>query len=124
MMVDINLLLSFGATYKKVEKGEIIFMEGATSNFYYQLVEGKVKWVNINEDGKELLQLMIEEGECFGEIPMFDDETYAASAVAETGCLIIRLHKNSFLQLLKDNQELHFEFTKLLAKRLRFKFFI
>lgn len=124
MMIDINLLLSFGATYKRVEKGEIIFIEGGAANFYYQIVEGKVKWVNINEDGKELLQLMIEEGECFGEIPMFDDEPYAASAVAEVDSLVIRLHKNSFLQLLRDDEELHFEFTKLLARRLRFKFFI
>jgi CRP/FNR family transcriptional regulator, cyclic AMP receptor protein len=124
MMIDIDSLLSWGATYRKVQKGEIIFMEGSSANFYYQLIEGKVKWVNINEDGRELIQLLIEEGESFGEIPLFDDEPYVATAVAETDSLIIRLHKNSFQQLLKENQELHLEFTKMMAKRLRYKFFI
>ena len=124
MIIDIDLLLTWGATYKKVQRGDVIFMEGCNANFYYQLVEGKVKWVNINEDGRELIQLMIGEGECFGEISVFDDEPYASTAIAEEDSVIIRLHRNSFLQLLKENKEVHFEFTRMLASRLRFKFFV
>jgi CRP/FNR family transcriptional regulator, cyclic AMP receptor protein len=122
MMIDIDLLLTWGATYKKVQRGEIIFHEGGCTNFYYQLISGKVRWVSINEEGREFIQLMIEKGESFGELPLFDDGGYAATAIADEDSVIIRLHKSSFLQLLKDNPDIHFAFTRLMAQRMRFKF--
>ncbi|MEP7254445.1 MAG: Crp/Fnr family transcriptional regulator [Ferruginibacter sp.] len=123
-MIDVDMLLTWGAAYKKVQKEEIIFNEGAQSSFYYQLVEGRVRWVNINEEGKEFIQTIIEPGECFGEFPLFDDEPFAASAIADEDSVIIRLHRSTFHQLLKDNPDLHFAFSKLLTQRLRFKFLI
>ncbi len=123
-MIDIDTLLAWGAAYKKISAGEIIFQEGTPSSFYYQLVSGSVRWVNINEEGKEFIQVMIEPGECFGEFPLFDDEPLAASAIADTNSVIIRLHRSSFQQLLKESPDLHFEFTRLLTQRLRFKFLI
>ena len=124
MILDINTLLAWGAVYKKVGKDEIIFSEGADCSYYNQLVSGTVKWVNIDEEGKEYIQTIIEPGECFGELPLFDDGVYAASAIAEEEVVLIRLRKNTFLQLIKENNEIHFAFTKLLAERVRFKFLL
>ncbi|MBP6431274.1 MAG: Crp/Fnr family transcriptional regulator [Ferruginibacter sp.] len=123
-MIDIDVLLAWGAAYKKVAINEIIFNEGACSQFYYQLVSGSVRWVNINEEGKEFLQVMIESGECFGELPLFDGQPFAATAIANESSVILRLHSTSFHQLLKENYAIHFEFSKLLSERLRFKFLI
>ena len=122
MIMDIDLLLTWGATYKKVKAGEIIFWEGAQASFYYQLVSGSVKWVSINEEGKEFIQIMIEESESFGELPLFDDDPYAATAIAAQDSVLIRLHKSTFLQLLREQPEIHFNFTKLLSQRMRYKF--
>lgn len=121
-MIDIDLLLTWGATYKKVQRSAIIFHEGAIANFYYQVVSGSVRWVSINEEGREFIQLMLEKGESFGELPLFDDGQYAATAIAQEDTVILRLHKSNFLHLLKDNPDIHFAFTKLLAERMRFKF--
>lgn len=123
-MVDVDLLLAWGATYKKLDPGEIIFKEGSNCQFYMQLVSGSVKWFNIDEEGKEYIQTIIEAGECFGEIPLFDGGIYAATAIAEEPTMIIRLSKPSFIQLIRDNPDIHFSFTKLLAKRVRFKFLL
>ncbi len=123
-MIDLDLLLSWGATYKKLNTGEIIFQESSACQFYYQLVTGTVKWYNVDEEGKEFIQTIIETGECFGEIPLFDGGLYAATAIAEEPTMLIRLSKSSFLQLLKENPTIHFSFTKLLAKRIRFKFLL
>ncbi|ULQ56803.1 Crp/Fnr family transcriptional regulator [Flavihumibacter rivuli] len=120
--INEDLLLSWGATYKKVKKGELIFLEGTHACFYHQVVEGRVRWVNINEEGREFIQVIIEEGESFGEFPLFDDKPYAATAIADEDCTLLRLHKSSFLQLIKANFEVHFHFTRLLVERLRFKF--
>lgn len=72
-MINIDTMVAWGATYKKIATGEIIFHEGTACSFYYQLVTGRVRWVNINEEGKEFIQTVIEPGECFGELPLFDD---------------------------------------------------
>jgi CRP/FNR family cyclic AMP-dependent transcriptional regulator len=120
-MIDIDTLLAWGAVYKKVDQGEIIFREGSSCTFYHQLVEGKVKWINVSDDGREFIQNLIEPGECFGELPLFDEEPYAATALAETDIVIIRLPKSTFKQLLKESIELHFTFSKLLSQRLRYK---
>lgn len=123
-MIDIDTLLAWGAAFKKLKANEIIFHEGTQAQFYYQLVSGSVRWVNINEEGKEFLQVMIEPGECFGELPLFDDQPFAATAIANEDAVIIRLHRSTFLQLIKENPEIHFAFSKLLSERLRFKFFL
>lgn len=123
-MIDIDLLLAWGAAYKKVSAGEIIFNEGQSCFFYYQLVSGKVRWVNIDDEGKECIHTIVEPGESFGEFPLFDDDPYAASAIADEDSMVIRLHKPTFLQLIKENSDIHFAFTKLLSKRLRYKFSI
>lgn len=120
-IINTDLLLAWGATFHEYEKGHVLFCEGDKAHFYYQVVEGKIKMCNCNDEGKEFIQGIFEEGESFAEPPLFDDGTYPASAVADTDVTIIRLRKENFLQLLKDNFDIHFNFTQLLAKRLRFK---
>ncbi|HNP53960.1 MAG TPA: Crp/Fnr family transcriptional regulator [Ferruginibacter sp.] len=123
-MINIDTLLAWGAVYKKLDAGEFIFREGTACNFYYQLVEGSVKWFNVTEDGKEFLQQIIEPGECFGELPLFDDEPYAANAMANKEALVLRLSRHTFHQLLIENPPIHFAFSNLLAQRVRFKFYL
>jgi CRP/FNR family transcriptional regulator, cyclic AMP receptor protein len=124
MQIDIDILLTWGATYKKVDAEETIFREGNECHFYYQLVSGSIRWTNIDEDGKEFIQNMIVPGECFGEMPLFDNLPYAASAIANKDSVILRLHKPTFLQLLKEEPLINFSFSKMLSQRLRFKFLL
>lgn len=121
-MIDIDTLLASGAAYKKVAADEIIFYEGSECHFYYQLVSGSVRWVNINDDGKEFIHNLIEPGECFGELPLFDGEPFTATAIADKDSVILRLHKPVFLELIIERPDIHFAFTKLITQRLRFKF--
>lgn len=123
-MINIDTLLAWGATYKKVSEGEMIFSEGQSSQFYYQLISGSVRWVNVNDEGKEFIQYLVEAGESFGELPLFDGMPYAASAIANEESVILRLAKSSFIELLKEEPEIHFAFSRLLSQRLRFKFLL
>jgi len=123
-MVDISLLLAWGATYKKFAIGKTIFVEGQSCSFYYQLVTGKARWINVDDNGKEFIHTLVGPGESFGEISLFDDGPYAATAIADEDSLVIRLSKSKFLKLIKENSEISFAFTKLLAQRLRFRFLV
>lgn len=123
-MIPVDLLRKKGAVYRKCDAGEVIFDEGAKATFYYQLISGRVRWANFNEDGREILHKIVEAGECFGEFPLFDAELYAASAIADTPCVMLRLCVDSFHQLLSEHPDIHFAFSKSLVQHLRFKFFL
>lgn len=123
-MLDVSMLLERGAAYRDVAAGEVIFNEGTPANFYYQLVSGRIRWSNLLSNGKEILHKIVEKGESFGEFPIFDGGVYAASAIADSPCRVIRLRAESFLELLTENPELHFNFSKLFVERLRFHFFL
>jgi CRP/FNR family transcriptional regulator, cyclic AMP receptor protein len=121
-MIDIETLLTWGAVYKKLGAEETIFREGTSCHFYHQLVSGSVRWANLKEDGGEFIQNLIEPGESFGEFPLFDESPYAASAISNKESVIIRLHKDTFHQMMKQSPEIFLGFLKLFTERMRFKF--
>jgi CRP-like cAMP-binding protein len=120
-MVDIDTLLAWGGVYKKIGHGQTVFHEGSQAHFYHQLVSGSVHMMNIDEGGNELIQDIREPGDSFGELPLFDGQGYAATALAAKDSVIIRLHKDTFHQLLEENPDIHFAFTRVISERLRFK---
>ncbi len=124
MMITTDILLSHGGVYKKVSAGEIIFHEGDNGMYYHQLVEGKISWSNFNADGREILQELVSPGESFGELPVFDQQAYACTAIALTECIIIRLAANSFTRLLEERPEISLAFNRMFCQKLRFKLFL
>jgi CRP-like cAMP-binding protein len=123
-MIDTNLLLAKGASYKRLAPEEILFAEGEECEFYYQVVRGQIRWVNFNKEGDEFLQTLVEKGECIGELPLFDGGVYAATAISNKASYVVRLPKENFHQLLIEQPQIHFAFSRLLTQRLRFKFFL
>ncbi|MEY3397966.1 MAG: hypothetical protein RL220_560 [Bacteroidota bacterium] len=123
-MIDIATLQKCGGSLRSFHEGEVVFEEGSVCTHYHELVSGKVKWINVHEDGREFIQNIILPGESFGELPLFDDLPYAASAVAASECLVARLPKEQFLKCLVDHPDVNMQFTRLFASRLRFKFLI
>lgn len=117
MSIDVDLLMSQGAISKKYKKNEIIFYEGNMAKYYYQVVSGKVKMYSLSSDTKELTQGVFREGESFAEPPLFINEPYPASAVAQVDSVVIFLLKDSFHKLLDECPELQKFFLKLMAER-------
>ena len=121
-MLDSNSLITWGAQLRRYPKGKIIFYEGDAASYFFFIIEGKVKMLNMHEDGKEFIQGIFYENQTFGEPPLFiPDCVYPATAIAEEELLLARLEKSSFFEMLQQNYELHLEITETLARRLRFK---
>ena len=116
-----DLLIAWGGTFRKFQKNQTIFYEGGNAMFYYEVFEGSVKMLNINEDGKEFIQGIFNRGESFGEPVLLIDEPYPASAVANEDCVLIRITSQNFIHLLKEYPDIHLRFTQVLAKRLHNK---
>lgn len=121
-MLNPELLIEYGATVKTFKEGEIIFAEGDDCHYFYQLIKGSVKWTNYDTDGGEMIQEFISEGNSFGELPLFDDLPYAATAMSDSTSEVFRLPREKFDKLIDENPKELKKLTHLFAKRLRFKF--
>lgn len=120
-MINAELLKQYGATEKNYQKSEVVFEEGSHPKYYYQLLVGEVKMNNINEQGKEFIQGIFSGNRSFGEPPLLSNFKYPASAIATQASTIIRLAKNDFFKLLKENPEVHLQLTQTLSERLYYK---
>lgn len=120
-MIEPNLLCQYGAIEVKLAKGEFLFHEKERAANYFQIKSGKMKMFNLNTEGKIFTQGMFEAGQSFGEPPLFDETVYPACTVAEEETCLLKLPKAKFFKLLKENPDIHLEFTRMLATRLLYK---
>lgn len=120
-MINEDLLFSHGADYKNFKTNEMIFAEGDTPQYYYQIVKGKLKINNFNDQGKEFIQGIISEGESI-VTPLFTGRAYPLNAIAIEDCGLIRLPKHNYLQLLKQNPELYETTLNFISENMYYKY--
>jgi CRP-like cAMP-binding protein len=120
-LIKRDIALRYGASVLSLKKDDILFHEGDTANFFYQVEEGAIKMVTYSLDGKEFIQGLFYQGDCFGEPPLFCNFKYPGSAVTLIESKILRIPKDRFLDLLKDNFDIHLQLDRILCERLRYK---
>lgn len=121
MIISEGLLLSYGAMYENYRCGDMIFMEGSSVKFYFQIVSGTVELNNYLEDGKEFIQNFMCVGQSFGEPFLFINHQYPVNAIAITDCKIIKLPKHKFFTLLHENCNVMMEICKLISDKQFYK---
>lgn len=117
-MIQEEVLLAYGGTFRKYTKCQCIFFEGDEPLFYYQISEGSVRMINTFEDGKEFIQGIFNKGESFGEPVLLINCPYPATAIANEDTVVLKIKKENLLHLLRDNNDILFGFSQLLCKRL------
>jgi CRP-like cAMP-binding protein len=120
-MIPEDLLKQFGGRIKHYECGDFIYEEKTKCHGYFQIISGKIKLNNYNEDGKEFIQNIFEAPQGFGEVFLFINEKYSTNAVALRDCNIIQLPTKEFFKLLKEYPEYAIEINKNLSRRLYYK---
>jgi len=121
MNITESLLYSFGSETKIFKKGEMIFREGDQALYYFQIVEGKIKLNNYNEDGKEFIHNILGKNQSFGDSLIFLEKKYPMNASCLSPTELIRLPKNNFLELLEKNPDVSIEMNHCLSQRLYYK---
>ncbi|WP_419870868.1 Crp/Fnr family transcriptional regulator [Chryseobacterium sp. CT-SW4] len=121
MIINEEILHSMGAEIKEYFPSEIIFNEGDQPSFYFQIVTGKVKLNSYNEEGKELIQNILDEGQSIGESLLFMDRPSPMNAITLTNCRVLRLSKSDFFTLLQCYPQICMDMNKCLSQRLYFK---
>jgi len=103
-------------TKQKCEPGQILFREGDAADYFYVLIKGRVR-LSIGEQG-QVVQSVSHPGECFGWSALLDRVSYSASALCRETTDLLRIHKNRFTPILKEDPANGLIFMKHLAGML------
>ena len=103
----------------QVKKKQPIFMAGDPSENLYFLKEGRVKITRVDESGKEFTLTLLEPGEIFGELGLFDESPRETSATALEDSIICLMKRRDFERYASHKPELSFKLSKLMGLRLR-----
>ena len=107
------------ATAVECERNFVIFQEGDEANDLFVVKTGRVAIGRRSADGRESLVALMEPGDLFGEMPLFDDGDRSASARALERSVVLRIPYEPVRRALDDDPPLLWNVVSLLAQRLR-----
>jgi CRP/FNR family transcriptional regulator, nitrogen oxide reductase regulator len=111
--------LSALAREKEFQADAAVFWEGDDSEWFYTVVEGKVRVSKLASTGKEIVLAFFGPGEMFGEAAVFENKPYPASARAVSAIRLLGLRKADFNQFLLKHPSASLSIIGLLSSRLR-----
>ncbi len=100
-------------------KHKTIVEEGAPGDYMYIIVEGRVKVTKLSGDGREKILELLDVGDFFGEMSLFDEAPRSASVKGLSQVRILALARNDFLGLLARSPDLALSVIQELTRRLR-----
>ena len=121
-MIIEDLLLSYGADYKNYKTNDTIFSEGDFPSYYFQIVKGKVKINNYSDDAKEFIQTVITVGESLVVTALFNERPYPVNAIAFEDCELIRLSKQQYYDLLKENPAVYEKMMPYISESMYYQY--
>lgn len=116
-----KVLEKYHAKLISLKKDQMLFYEGGTATDYFQVEEGMVKMFITSADGQEFIQGIFSPGESFGEPALIGKFPYPGSVAAIEPSKVWKLPSDYFLQMLKENFELHLAMDRVLCQRLKYK---
>lgn len=102
-----------------LERNESLFGEGDDANELFVMLKGRLAIGKRSPDGRESLVALMEPGDLFGEMPLFDDEPRSASARALERSEVVRVPFDVVRTELQAQPELLWHVVGILARRLR-----
>ncbi len=115
-------LLQTLVTHSKIlqcKNREMLFHEQESGERFFFLLDGAVKLYKSNDAGKEVTIKMVQPGELFAELIIFEDNKYPVSAMAIKKSEILAIHRDQFRVLLEDTQ-IRDRFITSLMQRMRY----
>jgi len=98
---------------------EFIFWDGDAPEWFYIIAEGKVKVLKHSSLGKEFIIAFFGPGEMFGEVAIFENKPYPASAQAVVETKVVGINTDEFLSFLANRPQVALKIINVLSGRLR-----
>jgi CRP-like cAMP-binding protein len=107
------------ASTVQLERNDTLFHEGDEADHLFVVLTGRVAIAKRAPDGRESLVALMEPGDLFGEMPLFDEEPRSASARALERSELARVPFDIVRSELEARPGLLWDVVALFATRLR-----
>ncbi len=104
---------------KSYSQGEIIFFEKDDSKNLFLLVRGRVKLTMLSPEGKEKVLTILQEGDLFGEISLFDHNPHPVTAEVQKSARLLTLPYDRLENMIIDKPRLALKIIESLSKKTR-----
>lgn len=104
---------------RTVAAGSLLFLEGEEGVHLYRLISGSMRLFRSTSDGREVTIHLVEPGDLFAEIVLFESDTYPVSAVAVVDSLVSVINRNEIHRLLAETR-FRDDFPRNLVGKMRF----
>lgn len=115
---DILKELSTDRNTNKYKAKQAIFSEGNRPTCLFYIQKGKVKTYKTNDNGKELVMDLYNEGDFLGFISLLENTNYQETAVTMEESELAIIPREDFEELMNSNPEVSHKFIQLLAKNI------
>lgn len=100
-------------------RSDVVFAEGSEADACYIVVQGRVAISNKSFDGRESMFAIMERGDLFGEMGLFDGLGRSAEARALESSSVLRLPYDVLRSVWETKPELLWSVVRLLSQRIR-----
>lgn len=104
---------------RSLRRGDVLFLEGDEPHDLYIVVGGRIAISNRSPDGRESVVALMEPGDLFGEMPLFDNRGRSAGARALEPSEVVIVPYGPVKGLYDTNPALLWRVVDMLANRLR-----
>jgi signal transduction histidine kinase len=101
-----------------LEPGKKFPQEGQRADYFYVLLEGKLR-ITKTFGGHEMYLATYEPGTPFGEVPLFTNKPYLASACALQSSHLFRLNKDAFWEMLTNLPSITRNLLNIMGQRMQ-----
>jgi len=100
-------------------KHTTLFHEGEPGEAMYLLARGRVSLHKLSSEGREIVIKVIQPGEVFAEVILFERKHYPVTAVSLTEILVFKLLRRDLLHLLRQD-DFRNDFIAMLLRKQRY----
>jgi CRP/FNR family cyclic AMP-dependent transcriptional regulator len=104
---------------KSVGRNARIIGAGDPTDSLFIVINGRLKVLMSDDQGREVILSILGPGEFFGEMGLLDDSPRSASVLTLEACELLTITKTDFKRSLAENFELSLMVMRGLVKRLR-----
>ncbi|MGN6417585.1 MAG: response regulator [Pseudobacter sp.] len=115
---DLLKNLSEDRNVNKYKKKSQIYAEGYTPSKLFFIQKGRVRTYKTNDDGKDLVTGLFNEGEFLGYLALLEGSAYKETAEALEDTELAVIPREDFEQLMNNNLEVMQKFIQLLARNI------
>lgn len=107
-----------GKLGKVYKEGEVIVRQGEKDDCMYEILEGKVEVLQVKE-GKEVRLAVLDKGDFFGEMAIFEKEVRSATVRAMGEVRALTIDKKTLLRRISEDPTLAFRIVERMSHRIR-----